>query len=898
MTNPLTGDYEAVMQIAIRQINGLLGTLHQNAANKDAPLKLLHSTALRIGDPPRRRPDVEVFGDWLIEYQKAGPSRGLDDVRAQLSAMAPPGATRMLSDAFEGFDQNWEIEYPPDVVRGLVKLQVSSVTITVPDGSSSEVTVHARVRAHYYPDPNTTDMPAPVHGDVRATFDVRTVQSQSRTRLLIQPSPQDSKIQFVAAPGTGLNAADEYRIAAEVRKVLREGLTLLPVDLPTDFPFAVFKGLGSGPSQVIALPFQLSGVGLPANGLPSLMQSFIGSSGFALAVGKEYVSGLIDIEAIREAIKNRQVVLRIGRWGVYYDVTYHLRFSSGPTLTFKNGGIEISGRVEAETSTWWAPNGFVSFKQLVTLVLNTATQTISLESVGEPDVDESWFIPHGTAVNIVKSEIGKALSANAVPIRRVFTEARDTLVEGLTAFDPFAMASYTAVEITPAGVIIRGEIGSFTLGPRGKGRPIFVGRRAPVVDIAETHQGAAFTAFQSWIPGGRIDRIIWSWVEHSGRDFDIWSGTERSFTDEHRFILPKPAGITGISQICLRIEGSRIMAGGQEATIAAGTTCQVPEPEFAIEVPSWWEPLTLPIWRPDVSDTVTLREAIAGHVGIQHDVPGKEPFTRNALVYFADWHSKKPLDKLSLALSRVQNSAALMVIVVLPAGAFDSSRREFESRLPSARKGIDAPVKFTEDDEGGWTRMFAVAKTPSVYLINARREFVWKHEGEPDPAVLAAALDQHLAPTPVSRFRPLRLNVSPGDSAPDAAFEDDGQHQFALHRLRGREMLLNFWQSWSAPCLTELCRLQRLHQAGREAPFIVAFHGGKNSKALDEIRKRLGLSFPLVQDLQQRIARQYGVRCWPTTIMVDAEGRVEHVQFGVCHDAVSSDPMGATSVTC
>jgi peroxiredoxin len=111
-------------------------------------------------------------------------------------------------------------------------------------------------------------------------------------------------------------------------------------------------------------------------------------------------------------------------------------------------------------------------------------------------------------------------------------------------------------------------------------------------------------------------------------------------------------------------------------------------------------------------------------------------------------------------------------------------------------------------------------------------------------------------------------------------------------------MLLNFWQSWSAPCLTELCRLQRLHQAGREAPFIVAFHGGKNSKALDEIRKRLGLSFPLVQDLQQRIARQYGVRCWPTTIMVDAEGRVEHVQFGVCHDAVSSDPMGATSVTC
>jgi hypothetical protein len=279
MANPLTGDYEGVVQVAIRQINGLLGTLHQNAANENTPLKLLHSATLRIGDPPRRKPDVEAFGNWLIGYQKASPGRGLDYVRARLNAMAPPGAAGMLSKALKEFDRDWEITYPPDVVRGTAKLQVSSVTITVPDGSSSEVIVHARVRAHYYPDPGTTDMPAPVHGDVSAAFDVRTVQfsRRFRTRLLIQPSSQDSKIQFITAPGTGLNAADEHRIAAEVRKVLREGLTLPPVDLPPEFPFAVFKGLGSGPSQVIALPYQLSGAGLPPNALQSLTQSFIGS---------------------------------------------------------------------------------------------------------------------------------------------------------------------------------------------------------------------------------------------------------------------------------------------------------------------------------------------------------------------------------------------------------------------------------------------------------------------------------------------------------------------------------------------------------------------------------------------------------------------------------------------
>jgi hypothetical protein len=76
--------------------------------------------------------------------------------------------------------------------------------------------------------------------------------------------------------------------------------------------------------------------------------------------------------------------------------------------------------------------------------------------------------------------------------------------------------------------------------------------------------------------------------------------------------------------------------------------------------------------------------------------------------------------------------------------------------------------------------------------------------------------------------------------------------------------------------------LQQLQKkAGERAPLIVAFHGGKERKSLDEIRKQHDLSFPLVQDADQRIARMYGVRCWPTTISINADGLVSHVQFGL-----------------
>jgi thiol-disulfide isomerase/thioredoxin len=104
-----------------------------------------------------------------------------------------------------------------------------------------------------------------------------------------------------------------------------------------------------------------------------------------------------------------------------------------------------------------------------------------------------------------------------------------------------------------------------------------------------------------------------------------------------------------------------------------------------------------------------------------------------------------------------------------------------------------------------------------------------------------------------------------------------------LHRLKGKDVLLNFWQSWSAPCLAELKRLQRVFDED-DAPFIVAFHGGADGKAVDVVRKRLGLSYPVVQDSRQQIGLRYGVRCWPTTVKIDTEGCVEHIQLGTAHE--------------
>jgi peroxiredoxin len=143
-------------------------------------------------------------------------------------------------------------------------------------------------------------------------------------------------------------------------------------------------------------------------------------------------------------------------------------------------------------------------------------------------------------------------------------------------------------------------------------------------------------------------------------------------------------------------------------------------------------------------------------------------------------------------------------------------------------------------------------------------------------------MDEHFLPAPAPRTRPLRLTVRPGERALDAEFEDG--RDLGIRRLRGQPVLLNFWQSWSAPCIRELRRLQRMYEEGVErAPVILAVNGGEERTVLAEVCRQYHLTFPLLHDAGQRIARVYGVQCWPTTVSINPDGLVDHIQFGVAH---------------
>jgi peroxiredoxin len=905
MANKLTGSYDAVAQISRRQLNGLLASLHQNGASDQPPLRIGHNGVLRIGDPKPTKPELVRlrFRNWIRNFQSAGGPSNLDDFRARLAVNAPPGAAKMIEEEFSKLEKGRPGRQPSKNPRGRVKLQLSSPTIILADGATSEATLLTDVRAHYDPDSGAGEIAAadhPLHGEVRAAFELLVLSSASGRKLSVRPSSKDSKVQFIAASGTGLTGAEASRISGEVRDIVREKFTPQPVDLPPEFPFSEFKVIGSGANQVIALPIQVSDSPLPTGRIQNLDENFADSSGFAFAASKEYVQDLLEplFDAVSKAVRDfkKEITIGVTVFGVPLKLTikFTLQLKSGPSLEWESGKIKLSASLKLVVR----PGADVSFKftQKFKLALDASTQQVTLEADGNPSVntDLPFNFLHEAFENAIKEALDHALSGGAVPVNDavngVFAGARQKLLGGLKAFDESASATFTAVKITQDGLIVRGEIGS---GPR----------QAPVVQFVEIDEGRAFSGLPTWIPGGKIDRYIWSWVGHSGKGpAKLFSASHKSSTETHRFIFPKPAGMDPLGSVSLRIEGTQTGADGLSVPIAAESPPQLRDAFGTIvESPAWWEPIMTPVWLEETKPDAKLKDLIAGHVPLQSDRPRGRELAHNTLIYFPDWRADEPLEPVARAMAAMRRrKVSLVLIVVLPQEALDSRRGDLEVRLRAVSSRFAGRLMVTVDEEGGWSRAFAVAGRPWAHLVNARRQFAWNSRGDIEPAAMAAALDKHLLPAPAPRTHALQPKISGCGcgGAPDIIVEDERGERFALHRMRGRNVILNFFQSWSAPCIRELQRLQALQEKRPKGggPYVVAFHGGNDEKAVADLRKRHSLTFPLVQDRDQAIARRYGITCWPTTIAINPDGSIGRMQLGAVREAKpATRPSKSTS---
>jgi cytochrome c biogenesis protein CcmG, thiol:disulfide interchange protein DsbE len=108
--------------------------------------------------------------------------------------------------------------------------------------------------------------------------------------------------------------------------------------------------------------------------------------------------------------------------------------------------------------------------------------------------------------------------------------------------------------------------------------------------------------------------------------------------------------------------------------------------------------------------------------------------------------------------------------------------------------------------------------------------------------------------------------------------------RFQLGETRGRVVVLNFWATWCEPCRREMPMLQARSEADASRLLVVGINASETAAEVSDYREALGLTFPLLMDMDGEVQRLYRVRGYPTTFFVDEAGVVRQVHVGGMDD--------------
>lgn len=101
----------------------------------------------------------------------------------------------------------------------------------------------------------------------------------------------------------------------------------------------------------------------------------------------------------------------------------------------------------------------------------------------------------------------------------------------------------------------------------------------------------------------------------------------------------------------------------------------------------------------------------------------------------------------------------------------------------------------------------------------------------------------------------------------------------SLAALRGKVVLLDFWTYGCINCIHIIPDLKRLEAKYAKQLVVIGVHSAKfdNEKETDNIRRiilRYEIEHPVINDADFRIWQEYGVRGWPTLVLIDPAGYV------------------------
>jgi peroxiredoxin len=119
-----------------------------------------------------------------------------------------------------------------------------------------------------------------------------------------------------------------------------------------------------------------------------------------------------------------------------------------------------------------------------------------------------------------------------------------------------------------------------------------------------------------------------------------------------------------------------------------------------------------------------------------------------------------------------------------------------------------------------------------------------------------------------------------GSPVPDFELPTLDGKKVSVSRLRGKSVVLNFWASWCASCIVEMPLLQTASEKHPDDLKVLAINIEEPASTVDAYTKKYPFKLPILLDLDGKVAHNFGVFAYPTSIFIDKEGIIRSQYVG------------------
>jgi peroxiredoxin len=122
--------------------------------------------------------------------------------------------------------------------------------------------------------------------------------------------------------------------------------------------------------------------------------------------------------------------------------------------------------------------------------------------------------------------------------------------------------------------------------------------------------------------------------------------------------------------------------------------------------------------------------------------------------------------------------------------------------------------------------------------------------------------------------------------APDLSLQSLDGRQVSLSQYRGSVVLINFWATWCPPCKGEIPALEAAYRAHKDRGFVIlGVDVGEPGPVVQTFVRRMGISYVVLLDEQERMLVRYGGLGLPMSVLVDRDGIIRERHIGVISEA-------------